>query len=114
MPLALVMKWLGASRWVPTCSVEVISMPPTPSKATRLIHLMVGPSYRAKPGVLVSQSWDRSRTFKDTGADAGIRCSSFSHIEVRANTDCAQEACRVGGAPDPELVMCAVSPDPDA
>src|SRR5438094_707255 len=39
MPLALVTKWFGASRWVPTCRVDVISMPPTPSKATRLTRL---------------------------------------------------------------------------
>src|SRR5258708_6895079 len=67
MPLALVTKWFGASRCVPTCRGDVISMPPTPSKATRLTHLMLGPSYRAKPGVLTSQFWDGSGTFSASG-----------------------------------------------
>src|SRR6266568_8421061 len=71
MPLALVTKWFGASRWVPTWRVDVISIPPTPSKATRLTHLILGPSYRAKPGVLTSQFWDRSSTFSASGC-AGI------------------------------------------
>src|SRR5437773_2207917 len=56
MPLALVTKWLGASRCVPTCRVEVISIPPTPSKATRLIHLICGPPYREQPRELAAQA----------------------------------------------------------
>src|ERR1700730_559276 len=56
----LVIKCSGASRWVPTCRVDEINWPPTFSKAGRLIHLTVGPSYVAKEGVFPSQFWDRS------------------------------------------------------
>ena len=37
-------KWAGASRWVLTCSVVVISWPPALSNARRLTHFTLGPS----------------------------------------------------------------------
>src|SRR5437660_1108314 len=53
-------KCAGASRWVPTCRVVVISWPPALSNASRLTHLMLGPSYDAKAGVWTEKSWLRS------------------------------------------------------
>src|SRR6266702_1824133 len=60
--LSFVTKCSGASRCVPTCSVDEMNCPPTFSKAGRLIHLTVGPSYVAKEGVFTSQFCDRSIT----------------------------------------------------
>src|SRR6266705_692259 len=57
-----VTKCSWASRCVPTCSVDEMNCPPTFSKAGRLIHLTVGPSYVAKEGVFTSQFCDRSMT----------------------------------------------------
>src|SRR5579863_4193357 len=57
-----VTKYSGASRCVPTCRVDEMNCPPTFSKAGRLIHLTVGPSYVANEGVLTSQFCDRSTT----------------------------------------------------
>src|SRR6266581_1254093 len=57
-----VTKCSGASRCVPTCSVDEINCPPTFSKAGRLIHLTVGPSEVANDGVFTSQFCDRSIT----------------------------------------------------
>src|ERR1700682_2047048 len=54
-------KWAGASRWVLTCSVIVISWPPALSKASRLIHRIAGPAYPANAGVCSEKSWVRSR-----------------------------------------------------
>src|ERR1700694_5362131 len=53
-------KWAGASRWVLTCSVIVISWPPALSKASRLIQRVAGRAYPANAGVCSEKSWVRS------------------------------------------------------
>src|SRR5205823_7566189 len=84
----LVIKCRGASRCVPTCSVDAICWPPTLSKATRLIHLIVGPSYVAKPCVCMSQFCERSITRILLRSIACIDVlSSLSAVSYRIKND---------------------------